>query len=133
MARPIRVAACHVSAVFLSAKGTTEKAISLIHQAAKNRANLVVFPETFIPAFPIWSSIRPPTENHGLFQKMAQQSIYIDGPEMSAIQAAAKKSTTIVSIGVSEYRRRCDIVLHVFSTAMLSLVRMGRLWFIIGN
>ncbi|CZS88944.1 related to aliphatic nitrilase [Rhynchosporium graminicola] len=106
MARPIRVAACHVSAVFLSAKGTTEKAISLIHQAAKNRANLVVFPETFIPAFPIWSSIRPPTENHGLFQKMAQQSIYIDGPEMSAIQAAAKKSTTIVSIGVSEYRRR---------------------------
>ncbi|CZS89385.1 related to aliphatic nitrilase [Rhynchosporium agropyri] len=102
MARPIRVAACHVSAVFLSAKGTTEKAISLIHQAAKNRANLVVFPETFIPAFPIWSSIRPPTENHGLFQKMAQQSIYIDGPEMSAIQAAAKKSTTIVSIGILE-------------------------------
>lgn len=102
MAKPIRVAACHVSAVFLDAKGTTEKAISLVHQAAKNQANLVVFPETFIPAFPVWSSIRPPTENHGLFQKIAQQSIYVDGPEMSAIQAAAKKSKTIVSIGISE-------------------------------
>lgn len=33
---------------------------------------------------------------------MAQQSIYIDGPEMSAIQAAAKKSNTIISIGISE-------------------------------
>ncbi|KAL2070666.1 hypothetical protein VTL71DRAFT_13692 [Oculimacula yallundae] len=102
MARPIRVAACHVSAVFLSAKGTTEKAISLVHQAAKNNANLVVFPETFIPAFPVWSSIRPPTENHGLFKNMAQQSIYVDGPEMSAIQAAARKSNIIVSIGISE-------------------------------
>jgi len=98
----MRVAACHASAVFLSAKDTTEKAISLVHQAAKNNANLVVFPETFIPAFPVWSSLRPPTENHSLFQKMAQQSIYVDGPEMGAIQAAAKKYSTIVSIGISE-------------------------------
>ncbi|PVH87544.1 carbon-nitrogen hydrolase, partial [Cadophora sp. DSE1049] len=102
MSKPIRVAACHASAIFLSAKGTTEKAISLVHQAAKNKANLVVFPETFIPTFPVWSSIRPPTENHGLFLRMAQQSIYVDGPEMSAIQAAATKCNTIVSIGISE-------------------------------
>ncbi|KAK0119932.1 hypothetical protein ONS95_011357 [Cadophora gregata] len=102
MTNPIRVAACHASAVFLSAKGTTEKAISLVHEAAKNKANLVVFPETFIPAFPVWSSVRPPTENHGLFQQMAHQSIYVDGPEMSAIQATAKISNTIISIGISE-------------------------------
>lgn len=102
MAGQIRAAACHVSAVFLSARGTTEKAVSLIQQAARNRANLVVFPETYIPAFPVWSSIRAPTENHELFQRMAEQSIYVDGEEMHAIRAAAKNTNTIVSIGISE-------------------------------
>jgi nitrilase len=63
MTLPIRVAACHVAPVFLSARATTEKVLALIEQAAANKANLVVFPETFIPAFPIWSSLRAPTEN----------------------------------------------------------------------
>lgn len=102
MGGPIRAAACHVSAVFLSAKGTTEKAVSLIQQAARSKANLVVFPESYIPAFPVWSSIRPPTENHELFQKMAAQSILVDGEEMHAIRTAARKTNIIVSIGISE-------------------------------
>lgn len=112
MAHWIRVAACHVSSVFLSAKGTTEKAISLIQQAAMNKANLVVFPETFIPAFPVWSSIRAPTENHSLFQRITQQSIYIDGPEISAIRATAQKSNIIVSIGISEKVRHSSACLY---------------------
>jgi nitrilase len=102
MAGPIRAAACHVSAVFLSAKGTTEKAISLIQEASRNKASLVVFPETYIPAFPVWSSLRAPTENHGLFHKMAEQSIYVDDEEMHAIRRMARKTNTIVSVGISE-------------------------------
>ncbi|KAG4433802.1 hypothetical protein IFR05_010716 [Cadophora sp. M221] len=112
MARPIRVAACHLSPVFLSAKETTEKAVSFIQQAAKNKANLVVFPETFIPAFPIWSSIRAPTENHSLFQRMAQQSVYVDGPEINTIRAAAQKSNIIISIGISEKVRYSSACLY---------------------
>lgn len=104
MLLPIRAAACHVSPVFLSAKHTTEKAISLIREAASQKANLVVFPETFIPAFPLWCSLRPPTSNHRFFERMVQESVYADGngEEVSAIRAAARRANVFVSIGVSE-------------------------------
>ncbi|KAI2781480.1 nitrilase [Daldinia loculata] len=97
-----RIAACHVSPVFLSAKDTTLKAISLIHEAAGNKANLVVFPESYIPAFPIWSALRAPTENHDFFKRMATESIYADGEEVNAIRAAAKQFGVLVSLGFSE-------------------------------
>lgn len=99
---PIRVAACHVAPIFLSAKRTTQKAISLIQEAASHKANLVVFPETYVSAFPIWSSLRPPTENHHLFKRMAQESIFANGEEMRSIQAAAKELNITVSLGFSE-------------------------------
>ena len=98
----IRVAACHAAPIFLSARRTTEKALSLIHEASKNKANLVVFPETFIPAFPLWSSLRPPTENHDFFKSMAQESIHVDGEEIRAIRNAASKANVLVSLGISE-------------------------------
>ncbi|KAI0834601.1 nitrilase [Hypoxylon sp. FL0890] len=97
-----RIAACHASPVFLSAKGTTAKAISLIQEAAKNKANLVVFPESYIPAFPIWSALRAPSENHDLFKRMAVESIYVDGDEVNAIRATAKQFGVLVSLGFSE-------------------------------
>ncbi|KAI4747994.1 hypothetical protein E4T50_01753 [Aureobasidium sp. EXF-12298] len=87
----LRAAACHVSPIFLSATKTTEKAINLIHQAHANKANLVVFPETYISAFPIWSAVRAPTENHDLFKRMVAASIHIDGPEISLLRTTAKK------------------------------------------
>ncbi|KAJ5392613.1 hypothetical protein N7509_008103 [Penicillium cosmopolitanum] len=97
-----RVAACHAAPHFLCAYKTAEKAISLIHRASKNKANLIVFPETFISAFPIWSALRPPTHNHILFQRMVYQSIYANGEEVQAIRDATRETNTTVSIGISE-------------------------------
>ncbi|KAF5706142.1 aliphatic nitrilase [Fusarium globosum] len=108
----IRVAACHVSPIFLSAKATTSKAIGLIKQAAKNKANLVVFPETYISAFPIWSSIRAPTENHDLFRQMAHESIFADGDEIHAIRSIAKQENIMVSVGFSEKARFSSATLY---------------------
>ncbi|CAH0056023.1 unnamed protein product [Clonostachys solani] len=102
MSAQTRVAACHVAPVFLSALQTTAKAIGLIKEAAKNKANLVIFPETFISAFPIWSSLRPPTANHDLFKRMTLESIYADGEEIQSIRATAKELNIMVSIGLSE-------------------------------
>ncbi|KAL7625169.1 hypothetical protein AAE478_004384 [Parahypoxylon ruwenzoriense] len=102
MPQPVRVAACHVSPVFLSAKATAAKAISLIQEAAQNEANLVVFPESYIPAFPLWSGLRAPTENHDLFKQMAVESVYVDDDKLSTIRATANQLGVLVSIGFSE-------------------------------
>ncbi|GKU07632.1 aliphatic nitrilase [Fusarium langsethiae] len=108
----IRIAACHVSPIFLSAKETTAKAITLIKQASRNKANLVVFPETYISAFPIWSSIRPPTENHHLFERMAKESVFADGDEIHAIRNTAKEANIMVSMGFSEKARFSSATLY---------------------
>ncbi|XXG99863.1 hypothetical protein Hte_006204 [Hypoxylon texense] len=100
-----RIAACHAAPEFLSAKKTTAKAVSLIHEAARNNANLVVFPESYIPAFPIWSALRPPSENHELFKRMVAESVYVDGEEIGAIRAIAKHLGVLVSLGFSEKAR----------------------------
>jgi nitrilase len=112
MASTLRVAACHASPIFLNARKTTDKAISFIKQAASNKANLVVFPETYVSAFPIWSSLRPPTENHSLFQRMVQESIYADGDEMEALREAARSNDILVSIGFSEKSRHSNACLY---------------------
>ncbi|KAB8201674.1 carbon-nitrogen hydrolase [Aspergillus parasiticus] len=111
MATQIRLAAAHVAPIFLSAHETTHKAIRLIEQAAKNKANLIAFPESFISAFPIWSALRPPTENHDLFQRMARESIHADGQEIQAVRATARKCNIIVSLGFSEKARTSSATL----------------------
>jgi len=102
MPQSLRVAACHVSPIVLSAHKTTQKCISFINQAAKNGANLVVFPESYIPAFPVWSAILPPTDNHDFFRRMAEESVHVDGEEVGAIRSAAKQKGVVVSVGISE-------------------------------
>ncbi|OJD36546.1 aliphatic nitrilase [Diplodia corticola] len=124
MNQTIRVAACHASPVVLSAADTTDKCIRLIHEAANNGANLVVFPETYIPAFPVWSSMLPPTENHGFFARMAQESIYVDGDEVQAIRNAAREKAISVSIGISEKVRYSSATL--FNTNLI-IAEDGRL------
>jgi apolipoprotein N-acyltransferase len=43
--------ACNVAPVFLETKATVAKTIGLIREAASNKADLVVFPETHIPGY----------------------------------------------------------------------------------
>jgi aliphatic nitrilase len=97
-----KVAAAHVAPVFLDKTKTTDKAISIIREAAQQGAELIVFPESYIPAFPVWASFRAPIDNHDLFLTMVKQSIAIDGPELNSIRHTAKECGVFVSMGFSE-------------------------------
>ena len=59
MQNSLVIAAAQATPVFLDLQATLEKACELIHEAGKNGASLLVFPEAFIPAYPdwVWSSI----------------------------------------------------------------------------
>lgn len=102
MSRLVRAAAAHISPEILSANQTTQKAISHIGKAAKQDANLIAFPESYIPAFPLWSTFLPPAKAHHLFQRLVQESVYADGEEIRAIREAAARSKIIVSLGFTE-------------------------------
>ncbi|GJE18866.1 carbon-nitrogen hydrolase family protein [Methylobacterium marchantiae] len=97
-----KAAAVHAAPVFLDATATTAKAVALIEEAARAGAALIAFPETFIPAFPVWAALTAPIDNHDLFARMAEQSVLADGPEIARIRQAARAAGIVVSIGISE-------------------------------
>lgn len=102
MVQQIKVAAAHVAPVFLDAKATVKKACKIIEKAGKDDIELLVFPESFIPGFPLWAAISAPIQNHDFFVDFARESISVPGPEVMSICAAAREANIIVSIGISE-------------------------------
>jgi nitrilase len=101
----VKVAAMHVAPVYMDSAATLEKALSLIAEAVSNGAELIVFPESFIPGFPVWAALWAPIYNHEWFKKMVANSLLIDGPEMDALRAAAARHQVFISIGFSESTR----------------------------
>src|SRR5581483_512584 len=97
-----KAAAVHAAPVFLDRQATTEKAVAIIREAARAGAELIAFPETYIPAFPVWAALWTPIDNHDLFVRMAEQSVRVDGPEVARLCAEARALGVTVSIGISE-------------------------------
>ncbi|KAG0680655.1 hypothetical protein C6P40_004173 [Pichia californica] len=106
MSLPItKVAACHIAPVWLDTKATIQKAIEWIREAHSNGAQLVCFPETFVPCYPSWTALKAPVDNHDLFHKLCDESIYVDGPEIMAIQQVCLELNIIVCLGFNEKSR----------------------------
>ncbi|WP_233386949.1 carbon-nitrogen hydrolase family protein [Methylobacterium sp. C25] len=97
-----KAAACHVASAYLDSTASAEKAVALIGEAARAGANLVIFPEGYMPGFPLWAALRAPIRNHELFKRIAAESVRIDGPEIGAVRAAARRHGVLVSLGFSE-------------------------------
>src|SRR5476649_1135708 len=96
----VKVAAVHAAPVFLDRAATTAKAISITREATKAGAGLIAFPETYIPAFPVWAALWAPIENHDLFVRMAEQSVSLQGPEIALLRSEAKSLGVTISIGI---------------------------------
>ena len=60
MIRKLKLAAVQAAPVFLDRDATVEKAIKLMEQAAEAGADLIGFPETWIPGYPWWIWLGPP-------------------------------------------------------------------------
>lgn len=83
------------------------KAVELIRAAAAERAELIVFPELFIPGYPygmtfgftVGSRTAPGRKDWGLYY---DNSILVPGPETEILGRAAREARAYVSIGVSE-------------------------------
>ncbi len=102
MGQKITIAAAHLSPVYLDATATVEKACHFIREASKKGVQLLAFPESFVPGFPLWSALSAPIYNHDLFKKFAANSIRVPGPEIVRLCSAARETGIIVSIGISE-------------------------------
>lgn len=53
MARKVVAAAVHAAPVFMNKSATLKKVVDLIEKAGKESIELLVFPETFVPGYPV--------------------------------------------------------------------------------
>lgn len=97
-----RIAAAHLASTFFNLEAGIQKTIHFIRNAAKEGVDLVVFPESFLPGFPVWHAFLRPIDAHAKFARFAEHSLLINGPEMARIRDAARESRICVWLGFSE-------------------------------
>jgi nitrilase len=102
---PFTIAAIQAAPVFLDRDATVEKACDLIGEVGKAGAKLAVFPEAYIPAFPLWVWFIPPGDTHGLrelYAELVANSVAIPSDATDRLCAAARDAGVNVAIGVNE-------------------------------
>jgi nitrilase len=97
-----KIAIAHVSPVFLDTPATIAKACSIIEEAARHGAQLVAFPETYVPAFPLWSALQAPIYSHDFFLRLARSALRGPGPELERVARTARAAQVFVSLGINE-------------------------------
>lgn len=98
----IRVAAVQAGPVYMDLDGTLEKACRLIEEAGRNGAQLVAFPEVFIPGYPYWARYLPPITSTRYTKVLLQQAMSVPGPATERLTRAARSAGIYVVIGINE-------------------------------
>ena len=101
----VKVALVQEPPVFLNLKETIAKVETLTKKSISNGAKIIVFPETWLPGYPIWIDDAPkaalwdypPAKR--LYQYLAENSLKIPGKEFSQLQEIVKASEAYVVIG----------------------------------
>ncbi len=100
-----KIAAVQAAPVFMDREATVAKAHKLIAEAAQNGAQLVVFPEAFIPTYPDWIWRIPPGEHRmlaDLYAELLDQSVEIPCSVTEDLCEAAKQAGVYVVMGLNE-------------------------------
>ena len=100
--RKVRAAAVQISPVLYSREGTTEKVLEAIDKAAQMGAELVVFPETFIPYYPYFSFVQPPVLMGKEHLRLYEEAVKVPSPVTEAVSQTARSHQIVVVLGINE-------------------------------
>jgi nitrilase len=98
----VRVAAVQMAPDLESSDGTLAKALAAIADAAGKHAQLIVFPETFVPWYPYFSFVHPPVLTGAEHIRLYENAVVVPSPVTHAVAAAAKRHAIVVVLGVNE-------------------------------
>jgi predicted amidohydrolase len=96
--------------VFLDLPASVARAVEIVAEAARDGAQLVVFPESWLPGYPVWLDEAPDAARWGhapaeaLFRHLLRNAPTVDGPEVAALAGAAVEHNADVIMGLHERR-----------------------------
>ena len=100
--RTVRAGVVQAAPVFMNLKGTLEKTIALVEQAADDGVEILAFPELWLPGYPWFGWLDGPIDwSHHLATYHAN-SMAVDSSEMRAIRDATARASMHVVLGFSE-------------------------------
>lgn len=102
--RTLKVVAVQATPRFLDRPATVELAAS--HVASAD-ADLVVFPESFVPGYPDWVWRRSPMSDGDWYARLVANAVRVEDDDLDPIRDAARDAGTWVAVGVTE-RSRSD-------------------------
>lgn len=107
MDRAVTVACVQVEPVILDREGTIGRLEDVAAEAARNGAELVVFPETFVPVYPSsrWAKAFAGWQNDGAketFARLAQNSVAVGSPAEQRLATCARELGIWLVTGVNE-------------------------------
>ncbi len=101
----VKVAAVQASPVILDSEATIEKALRLLHQAADDGVQLVVFPETFVSLYPSGGWAHQAARFGGfdvMWERLWGSSIEVPGPAIDKVAAACAERGIHCVLGFNE-------------------------------
>ncbi|WP_083442079.1 carbon-nitrogen hydrolase family protein [Nitriliruptor alkaliphilus] len=102
LTRTVRAAAVQAEPVWFDMDATADKAVSIFDEAGRAGAEVIAFPEAFIPGYPWQIWLDSPAANMPLVPRYLMNSPTVDGPQLAKIADAAKRNEITVSMGYSE-------------------------------
>lgn len=104
--RSIRAAVVQASSCFLDREASVRKAVRLIEEAGAMGAELVVFPEGFIPTHPVWFHFHAASSRAGreMAQELFRNAVVIGGAETELLAQASRRARLWTVMGVCEKR-----------------------------
>jgi len=107
MRSPVRVACVQVEPAILDRAGTLDRVAERTAEAVAAGADLVVFPETFVPAYPssVWAKALAGWEETGAreaFALLHRESLELPGRDADRLGAIAREHGAWLVVGVNE-------------------------------
>lgn len=98
----LRVVAVQATPAYLDREVTLELAIGHVRAAGAAGAQLVVFPESFVPGYPDWVWRSNPWRDSAWYARFHDQAVDVDGPALDGLRAAAEEAGVWVALGITE-------------------------------
>lgn len=98
----VRAAAVQIAPDLNSRAGTVERVLNAISEACDKGAELIVFPETFVPWYPYFSFVLPPMQQGAEHLRLYEEAVTVPSPETQAVANAARKRGVVIVLGVNE-------------------------------
>ena len=100
-----RAAAVHAAPAFLDRDACIARVEAWVAKAKREGAGLVVFGESFIPAFPLWNLVYAPIDQHRFYRRLFDNAVEVPGPHTDQLAEIARRHQVVLSVGVTEKGR----------------------------